>query len=325
MKNDKKVYEKILVQIEKNVDSKNLECVIEGCSNIAINSHILQKNGILNSISTANHFHEYKNADIFDFAKSNSGKELRFRKTGVNKAHSYRTLCSEHDTNLFKSIEKHPIDFDDYNVHLLFAYRTVLSLTRKEQIVQEKILRKIASKRLNEPHPALQSMRKDNDQILKEINKALEERGSEIKRLESNLSLERKDYAFIKLNYPLKKVYSSSRQKTPKTGETFYVNIFPYNNASNVLIFYPKEYKDSWFDDYLESWTGLTEKEFERRLTTHLFLNCENWGIAKEHLENVSQKELDKTILISQKLRYNFNVRADLSYSIGFNLFSKDR
>lgn len=39
---------KILQNINKNVNNKNWECLHPNCENNAINSHLLQKNGILN-------------------------------------------------------------------------------------------------------------------------------------------------------------------------------------------------------------------------------------------------------------------------------------
>jgi len=47
---DRKILE-VTQGIFKNVKSKTWKCLIEGCENNAINSHLLQRNGILNYIT----------------------------------------------------------------------------------------------------------------------------------------------------------------------------------------------------------------------------------------------------------------------------------
>ena len=46
---------KILSIITKKLDDKNQGCLFDGCSNVAINSHLLQKNGIINHIAEEGH------------------------------------------------------------------------------------------------------------------------------------------------------------------------------------------------------------------------------------------------------------------------------
>lgn len=113
MKTDYPKIAKIFTDCSQKAKSETNTCMYPGCTNKSINSHIMQKNGILSSIAEDKHLWELK---IDNFKKEYIG----FKKKGINKIYTFLGFCIEHDTSVFKKIETEgKIDFDDYTSCLL--------------------------------------------------------------------------------------------------------------------------------------------------------------------------------------------------------------
>jgi hypothetical protein len=319
---DKKIGEKIIAAINRNVRAIQWDCLIEECSEKAINSHILQKNGVLNNIASNGHIYEIKPIDVFKWNGRSFGSITAFKKIGLNQAHSYRTLCNQHDTDLFLPIETHPLDFNNYQINLLFAFRTLLSMIRKEEIVKERETRIVNSATIKS-NPNAESALKYSQQNLVVIEELLKSKIDEFRKFKIDLESENKNFEFISLSYPLKEVYASSIHLSPNQLETIYINIFPYDGESKILIIYPVNSTDKWTHEYLDSWTSLSEDELEKRLSTHLIMQCENWGISENIYENLTDKKQKELIKISQDNLFNTDTKFDLKYRVDYNLFKE--
>ena len=104
-------------------------CYHPNCSESSINSHILQKNGILSSIASHDrHLWELK-IDPFN------SLHYCFTKTGINEIYSFNGFCKYHDTELFKNIEQKEIDFNNYKSCILFSLRTLYNEIFRKQVV----------------------------------------------------------------------------------------------------------------------------------------------------------------------------------------------
>jgi len=119
----------VLQNITKNVNNKKWECLIDECGQPAINSHLLQVNGILNNLIENGHLIQIKPNDYFDFEKKGY---LTFKSLGIQQAISEYLFCNRHDTEIFKAIEVKEIDFFDYLSQLLFSYRSLCCELRKK-------------------------------------------------------------------------------------------------------------------------------------------------------------------------------------------------
>lgn len=69
-----------------------------------INSHLLQRHGVLDNIIEDGHMYELRVRDIFKWSKD--VPPVVFKKVGLNDAISYPLFCNHHDTELFLDIEK---------------------------------------------------------------------------------------------------------------------------------------------------------------------------------------------------------------------------
>ena len=323
MGKDKKIGEKIIAAINRNVKAIQWECLIEECTEKAINSHILQKNGVLNNIESNGHIYEIKPIDVFKWNGRSFGSITAFKKIGLNQAHSYPTLCNQHDTDLFLPIETHPLDFNDYQINLLFAFRTLLSMIRKEEIVKERETRTLNSATIKS-NPNAVSALKRSEQNLVVFEELLKLRNDEFRKFKIDLESENKNFDFISLSYPLKEAYASSIHLSPNELESIYTNIFPYDDECKILIIYPANSTDKWTHEYLDSWTSLSESELEKKLSTHLIMQCENWGISEKVYKNLTDKKQKELIKISQNNLFNMDTKFDLEFRVDYNLFVEE-
>ncbi len=116
---------------ETSARKKKRNCFLTNCDNKSINSHLLQKNGILNRIATNNHLYQFG----INHYKHNL---FCFEKIGINKAFTFPGFCNKHDTSLFKEIETEELDFSLYKTNLLFSYRILANELRKKEILIDK-------------------------------------------------------------------------------------------------------------------------------------------------------------------------------------------
>lgn len=122
--NEEKQKLKVMKTIFENSHNKSWECIECGCNKLAINSHLLQRHGILSNIVENGHLTEVKGADMMRWDENNANV-FQFKKIGLQQAISLKIFCNNHDTTLFYDIEHGDVNFDDYWVQLLYSSRSV--------------------------------------------------------------------------------------------------------------------------------------------------------------------------------------------------------
>lgn len=108
-------------------DSKRV-CSYYKCDNTAIESHLLQKNGILSQI--ANKENQVIELSIDPYKPD----AFVFRATNISSAFTFSGFCNTHDTEIFKEIEQKHIDYANNRTQLLFSYRAVINERIKKEI-----------------------------------------------------------------------------------------------------------------------------------------------------------------------------------------------
>lgn len=131
MKTEHPKIAKIFTDCANKAKSETNICMHPNCNEKAINSHIMQKNGILSSIADDKHLWE---SSIDHFKK----EYTRLHKKGINKIYTFTGFCNNHDSSIFSKIETEgAIDFQDYESCLLFALRTTYNeLWLKEVVIK---------------------------------------------------------------------------------------------------------------------------------------------------------------------------------------------
>ena len=114
-----KILSRIQALHNKALNARRI-CYTPGCTNYAQNSHILQKNGILNFIAD--------NGFIRQLDSSSNNLILSFKKAGINSTDvmAFPGFCNSCDTKVFLPIESNKLDFDNYKHLLLYTYRAIV-------------------------------------------------------------------------------------------------------------------------------------------------------------------------------------------------------
>lgn len=215
------------------------------CKEIAINSHLIQQNGLLSNISEDGHLVELKMVDANKWNKNE--KPLAFKKVGIKQALSHKIFCPFHDTNLFKAIEDQNANFENLQAFLLFSYRAVCAEIRKKLFVIEEHNRLINANTL--------------DGIIDKDNLKLIVNGNELgikdlnilkKSFEDEIENNTLQYTFYSYHYPRTEIYASSVFSAtdidypPNDGEEDLENIFlhilPLVNETLILVGYNNNY-----------------------------------------------------------------------------------
>jgi len=260
---------------------KNInKCFHPNCNDKSINSHILQKNGILSTIAKDGHVVEMQ------INKYNENVHS-FKKIGIKNAFSFNCFCLKHDTELFKTIELQEIDFTIYKNLLLFTLRTIYNEKFKKLVNIEMYKCLIATHPdlfdiyyltgcLRQERLGLKDLEKSEQVIWKDLNTDSESyifKTREITKKEICLS------AFY--NYETSLELLQYRQKNGKEKDDvsdIFVNIFPYKDKSVLMMAYKKEneFVKSYFNEFFTE----SEKRLERKITNLMMFQCETWAIS---------------------------------------------
>lgn len=268
----------------KTTASKNIKiCFHPECNEKSINSHILQKNGILSSIAEENHVVEMQINKYDDEVHS-------FKKIGINKAFSFNCFCQKHDTELFKSIEVEEIDFSNYRNLLLFTLRTIYNekfrklvnlemydcLIKnhsdlydaefvKGQSIQEKL--------------GLKDIENTENTIWQDLNNSTESYVFKIREIS------KKDICLSAFyNYETSMELNNYIRKHRKNKEEvidIFINLFPYNGKSVFMMAYKKKYEKE-VKGYINEFFTENEKRLERKITNLMMFQCETWVVSNK-------------------------------------------
>ena len=119
-------------------------CCFPNCHEKANNSHLLQRNGILNRIAEGGHV-----TSLVEVPSSSMSMRFKFDKVGLNNVMAYPVFCNNHDTEIFRSIEENSLNIMQKWGNLLLAYRATASERRKKEI-RYKVLEIINETYLND-------------------------------------------------------------------------------------------------------------------------------------------------------------------------------
>lgn len=260
-------------------------CMYPNCSNNAINSHIMQKNGVLSSISNDRHLWELSVNPFKD-------EFSVFRRVGINNIYTFLGFCNEHDTNLFKKIEsKEGIDLNDYESCLLLALRTACNEYRLKEIIirwyeyllnndtEEEYGKQILSQNIIKNQLGL----KDLDFYIQAMWNDLQNKTQsfvfnhrKMEKLELCLnsiytydtSLEMRDY-----------ILKNGKDMERTSG--IFISFFPYNDESILLMGYHKS-DESKVKSFVNLFFKENEKRVKTRISSLIIFNCETWVCSNE-------------------------------------------
>jgi hypothetical protein len=279
MKEEEIEYAKLHVKCKfeaiKSIDT----CYFPDCTNKSINSHILQKNGILSKIATDNHLWEHTIDQFKDGV-------FKFKKRGVNQVFSFNCFCNEHDTSLFKKIESDKIDFDDYESCLLFTLRTVYNEIFRKQVnlkmykcyvveKPEKFRNARFREHIRQEKLGLDDLRKLEDDIWHDYTNKSQSFIFK-SRILSEIGLCLSAFFSYDTTDELNEIFHQTGKHAEVTSEIF-VNLFPYEDSSIMMMAHHNRDTDKvgkYFNSYFTD-----EKDAQNKITNLTLFNCETWVI----------------------------------------------
>lgn len=116
-----------LVTLKQRTKVAKRKCLFDNCQEEAIDSHLLQRNGIINKIAEQSHVYKMITAPY-------KPQGLEFKYMGLKDAFAFPGFCETHDNNIFKEIESTDIQYTEYRTQLLFSYRALMNEKRKKEI-----------------------------------------------------------------------------------------------------------------------------------------------------------------------------------------------
>lgn len=308
-----------LSEQEKDIVKKKWLCMCPHCTDLAINSHLLQRHGVLSHIVEKGHLYEIGREDFY---KWDENSPIKIKKVGLQQAISFPLFCNKHDTELFAPIEGDLIDFDDYRSQLLFSYRGLCSEIRKKEFNQ---IRNVAF----------------YEGVIKDAVTAGTDCGLKDLRYYKNLFEQELDFAtqkfkFFHFSYPLIKVCTSgtasyepvdygdesSVKKTlmKQVLDGFFINIISQVNALEIIIGYHENHANAALRKYVKSWQNLSFEEFQVKLTDLFASKIEMWCISPSIYENINDEKKQKFMEIIEDIQLDLSY--DIRNEITFNLFA---
>ncbi len=308
------------------------KCFYPVCPNYAINSHILQENGILNQIAINGKFMEYARATPF--------RRDGFVSTGVNASDmfTFNGFCSTHDASIFNEVENCQSDFVEPRHQLLFAYRGLLNELFKTQVVTDYFNKVFQDKNISyQRKEGYKKTRAKRLLALKETQyyKMLIEKELFDGVTNSNFKFYR--FELPKIEIATSTIYGRAFHKTLDYDETFnlnpfsdeyipvfkpvFINLIPREKSLLIVLGYVIT------TDAIESIptnkiSSLRENEI-LKLLSRILIKIETWGMSQSlHDKLKSQGKLAQYFMIRDKwISTSFNHPHPFDVPDDFNLF----
>lgn len=314
--------EKALANAQKKFAKVKWPCMCPKCADKAINSHLLQRHGILSHVTVDNHLYEITREDAF---KWHDNYPVRFKKVGLNNAISYPLFCDKHDTEIFLPIESGTIDFDDYRSQLLFSYRAVCAEIRKKEV---NILE------TKENMTNIEEMSLAGETILVGGDKGIKDLNYYKYLLEDELKTNKGKFTFFHYSYPVLDIYSSATMSyeifdskserqveealKKKVWDALFIHIIPQLSSTEIIIGYHNNHTSRDMEDYVKLWNGLGRDAIGYKLTDLFAAHVEDWGLSPRLFEKIPEERFRKFFELQTKYS---TVVAEQKTNVGYNLF----
>ena len=300
-------------------------CFHPDCEEESINSHILQKNGILSIIAEDQHVIEWRINKYKD-------SEYFFKRIGINVAFSFKCFCAHHDFNLFEPIEQNEIDFSNYKTLLLFTLRTIYN----------EIYRKLINVNILECLIENNSCLLSSSDLKSKISQ--EELGiNDLKKIETviwnDLNSEVESFVFKTREISQKDIclssfypYETSKElnnyfiqhkKYKENITELFVSLFPYQGKSIYIMAYRKE-NEILVKPYINDFFSCSERKLEIKITNLMMFHCETWAISNDFYTKRIKENQEAFSFATKFHSKNFNERMFFDLNIFSDTFENE-
>jgi len=273
-------------QLLIKAQNSNFKCYSKTCDKSAIDSHILQKNGVLAYI--------IQNGHLFTLHNEVREKKFKFKRIGADKIFTFKGFCQPHDTDIFKEIETKDFSLDSYKNQLLLSYRGILNELRKKEIdIKFWQLLKDDPTMSNAIDPSVFWAR---ERGVRAAIKDLEFYRSELEEDLITTREHKPKFRFVVRRLPFVPVctssifsFESNGQMMRKIGTLFFdktldsiiINLLPHEKET-FLIVGTHQNCSSQCHLYLQQFSFRSDKELLKEISDILIRNVETW-VTSEH------------------------------------------
>jgi len=318
MTSDKIKFYKLFHELKKGAIKKINKCYHPNCSEKSINSHILQKNGILSSIAKDSHLWEHV---------INPFKEQRyeFKRTGINEIFSFNCFCQKHDSELFKTIENNNVNFNDYKSCLLFTLRTIYNEKFRKEVnvdIYNGMLKsdlsfemdtELLSLALEQEKLGIKDIESNENDIWKDLFENTQSFVFEVREI-TKIELCLSAFYNFETTLEMNKYRLKYGRDMARISEIF-INLFPYNGKSILLMGYNKADEKSVKGDFY-TYFKESEKRVQRKLTNLFLFACETWVISEKFYNEKFKGIEDVIAFAAQYSIRNYNERQNFALNM---------
>jgi hypothetical protein len=291
-------------KIWETVMNKKRSCMYAGCDQIAIKSHVLQKNGILREISVDNHLMTLARPNIMDMGNGNIHK---FKKMGVNDVYTFPGFCNAHDTSIFSPIETNEqIDFNNPLHQALFSYRGLCQeLFRKQTVIEyQSQTMMLLPKEVRHLFQANMDGSKANlingDFFKPELERAIQH--NEFSKFTfKTIRIPKIDLCIsVPLNLhkpepiPENVDYEEWKSKKPQLYPTGFVNVIPFKDSTYVILGYHNDYPCNWTTALIAKLSAGDKNEIFKELSDLVVLRLEFWVMSPKLFAQIPAHTIEK-------------------------------
>jgi hypothetical protein len=288
---------------KKRSERKLRTCMFKDCTEKAIKSHVLQKNGILREISEDNHLIQLMSPSPYEMDEKGISD---FKRVGINEVYTFDGFCNAHDTEVFKPIETDPeLNFELKEQQILFFYRGLCQEIRRKEIGIELIgdIRKLFPPGMIH---IVDSMRDGFNDGLRNLNyfKGELETSIETKNFDNfiaeTIKIPRIELCISgslnigDLIVPENTDYESWRANKQIPFTTSFINIFPKSTNSYAICGYHVDYPCLWTRQFVNDLKSFNKEQIFKQLSDLVALRLEFWTMSQGLFRKIEQDKLDK-------------------------------
>jgi len=312
----------IIENHRKKAAARSRKCFESDCDSFAIDSHLLQKNGIINRIAEDRHVYE------FAYSTFTIPYHLQFQRRGINKVFSFKGFCPIHDNQIFSPIEKTDFELTSNQNQLLFAYRSLVNEFRKKEIVVEYYTSLLTDPQNPIPRQLLQESIQGQNMGIQDGFKVLELLKANIHDPQNtqfifySRQLPRIDicacgvYTFETSN-EINSLFYTKDFRFFKPLTDVFLTFLPFENHSILSIGFINGYNKKCDEYYHDLFNNRTDQYVLHVLSDILVLQLENWITSKTFYYDKIHDRQDKIIKLLNWAGKNMDER----FKLKFNLF----
>lgn len=315
---------KLITRLRGAAFNSSRQCLVDGCTDTAISSHLLQKKGILSNITVEQHLYEI--AASVPFGMDVDKVPVDYKYVGINQAMTLPLYCNTHDTQLFKDIEQGEIDHTKYQNQLLFAFRSCAGELRKKEVIADLFASMLFDRESRETTSPQFLLGIQNQLRLARL--AASDLQWYLSRLETDLNTGAESFRFVcreisPLEVAVSALFTPNDNKLiyneyqEEALPSIFVNVIPRTKNTYVIVGHLLEHSSAYINDYVEKYISQEESVIRKLVSDVIIKHCETWAMSPSLYNTLSEKKKEDILMMFHLTAVN----AHEDFPVDINIF----